>query len=114
MFIFVLLSSEDGFKTKWEEKGGVLRAPALYNGAFSTLAFIIGALTSILSGFLGMKIATYANARTALEARKDIAPAFMVGKYRVTSCSTHLGCCSQGFEQLTVPMSLLPVDTGFQ
>ena len=30
--------------------------------------------------FAGMKIATYANARTALEARKGIAPAFMCGK----------------------------------
>ena len=29
----------------------------------------------------GMKIATYANARTALEARKGVAPAFMCGKY---------------------------------
>ena len=29
----------------------------------------------------GMKIATYANARTALEARKGVAPAFMCGEY---------------------------------
>lgn len=76
--IFVLLSSEDGFQTKWhEDDKGVLRAPALFNGTFSTIAFIIGAATSILSGYLGMAIATYANARTALEARKGIAPAFM-------------------------------------
>eukprot|EP00798_Chlamydomonas_sp_ICE-L_P005597 gene5597-2620_t len=47
------------------------------NGIFSMIAFVLGALTSILSGFLGMKIATYANARTALEARKGVAPAFM-------------------------------------
>lgn len=39
----------------------------------------MGAATSILSGYLGMWIATYANARTALEARKGIAPAFMAG-----------------------------------
>ena len=79
VFIFVLLSSEDGFSTAWhlDKKTGVERAPALYNGAFSTLAFFVGAATSILSGFLGMKIATFANARTALEARKGIAPAFM-------------------------------------
>ena len=30
----------------------------------------------------GMKIATYANARTALEARKGVAPAFMTGASR--------------------------------
>ena len=79
VFIFVLLSSEDGFSTAWhlDKKTGIERAPALYNGAFSTLAFFVGAATSILSGFLGMKIATFANARTALEARKGNAPAFM-------------------------------------
>ena len=76
--IFVLLSSEDGFQTKWhKDDQGVLRAPALFNGTFSTIAFIIGAATSIVSGWLGMSIATYANARTALEARKGVAPAFM-------------------------------------
>jgi hypothetical protein len=80
VFIFVLLASEDGFQTKWsKDDKGTLRAPAVYNGAFSTIAFLVGAITSIISGFLGMKIATYANARTALEARKGIAPAFMVG-----------------------------------
>ena len=60
-------------------------APALYNGAFSTIAFLIGAVTSIISGWLGMTIATYANARTALEARKGIAPAFMAGEMRFAS-----------------------------
>lgn len=74
--IFVLLSSQDGFTRKWTDG----RAPALYNGISSTVAFLLGATTSIISGFLGMKIAVYANARTALEARKGIAPAFMAGK----------------------------------
>ncbi|GKE47865.1 pyrophosphate-energized vacuolar membrane proton pump 1 [Tanacetum coccineum] len=35
-------------------------------------------ITSIVSGFLGMKIATYANARTTLEARKGVGKAFVV------------------------------------
>jgi inorganic pyrophosphatase len=78
VLIFILLSSQDGFQTEWkEDEHGVLRAPAIYNGAFSALSFIVGAITSILSGYLGMWIATYANARTALQARKGIAPAFM-------------------------------------
>lgn len=82
--IFVLLSSQDGFSTKWhiDTHTGVKRAPALYNGVFSTIAFLVGAVSSILSGFIGMKIATYANSRTALEARKGIAAAFAVGKPR--------------------------------
>uniref|UniRef100_A0A7S2QSI6 H(+)-exporting diphosphatase n=1 Tax=Chlamydomonas chlamydogama TaxID=225041 RepID=A0A7S2QSI6_9CHLO len=70
VLIFSLLSivtPEEG-RTKEDE---------LRNGIFSTIAFVLGALTSILSGYLGMKIATYANARTAVEARKGIAPAFM-------------------------------------
>jgi hypothetical protein len=81
VIVFVLLSSEDGFQTKWKEDDqGVMRAPAIYNGAFSTISFLVGAITSILSGYLGMSIATYANARTALQARKGIAPAFMCGE----------------------------------
>ena len=72
----MLLSSQDGFSRDW--KAG--HAPALYNGVFSTVSFLLGATTSIVSGFLGMKIAVYANARTALEARKGIAPAFMCGE----------------------------------
>jgi hypothetical protein len=58
---------------------GRTRADEVRNGLFSTIAFILGAGTSCLSGYLGMKIATYANARTALEARRGIAPAFMTG-----------------------------------
>jgi Na+/H+-translocating membrane pyrophosphatase len=75
--IFVLLSSQDGFSTETGPDG---RKPALYNGIFSTIAFLVGAVSSIISGFIGMKIATYANARTTLEARKGIAAAFAVGE----------------------------------
>ena len=56
---------------------GRTRADEVRNGLFSMIAFILGAGTSCLSGYLGMKIATYANARTAVEARRGIAPAFM-------------------------------------
>jgi inorganic pyrophosphatase len=73
--IFSLLSivtPEDG-RTKADE---------FRNATFSTISFIVGASTSIVSGYLGMAIATYANARTAVEARKGIAPAFAVGEWR--------------------------------
>ncbi|CAL9186131.1 unnamed protein product [Musa hybrid cultivar] len=51
--------------------------PALANAVFRTVSFLLGAVTSVVSGFLGMKIATYANARTTLEARKGVGKAFI-------------------------------------
>ena len=39
------------------------------NTAYTTFAFIIGALTSILCGFIGMRIATASNYRTAYKAQ---------------------------------------------
>jgi H+-translocating diphosphatase len=40
------------------------------NAIFTAIAFDVGAATSILSGFIGMKIAVVANSRTALEAQR--------------------------------------------
>lgn len=70
VLIFALLGSVT-------PEGDRVRADEIKNGLFSMIAFVLGATTSILCGYLGMKIATYANARTAVEARKGIAPAFM-------------------------------------
>jgi inorganic pyrophosphatase len=46
------------------------------SGIFSTIAFVTGALTSIVSGFIGMRTAVYTNARTALSAQKGYEWAF--------------------------------------
>jgi len=43
---------------------------------FTVLAFIVGSCTSIVSGYLGMKIAVYANCRTAISARGGYGAAF--------------------------------------
>lgn len=51
--------------------------PALANAIFSTITFLLAALTSSLSAFLGMKIATYANATTTLKATKGVGKAFI-------------------------------------
>lgn len=78
--IFLFLGSVKGFSTEREPctyTKGRLCKPALAGAAFSALAFLLGAATSVLSGFLGMKIATYANARTTLEARKGVGKAFV-------------------------------------
>ncbi|CEM01916.1 unnamed protein product [Vitrella brassicaformis CCMP3155] len=42
------------------------------------VSFIVGSLTSILCGYIGMKIAVYANVRTSHEAWKELGPAFEV------------------------------------
>jgi inorganic pyrophosphatase len=55
---------------------GKMCKPALANAAFTTAAFLLGAVTSVVSGYLGMRIATFANARTTLEARRGIGAAF--------------------------------------
>ncbi|GJM87157.1 hypothetical protein PR202_ga03083 [Eleusine coracana subsp. coracana] len=78
--IFLFLGSVEGFSTKTHpctySKDKECK-PALFNALFSTVSFLLGAITSVVSGFLGMKIATYANARTTLEARKGVGKAFI-------------------------------------
>src|SRR4051812_5269700 len=54
-----------------------IRKLALATALFSTIAFVLGGITSVISGFLGMKIAAYSNARTTLEARKGVGKAFI-------------------------------------
>jgi inorganic pyrophosphatase len=78
--IFVFLGSVEGFSTKDHpctySKDRQCK-PALFTALFSTASFLLGAVTSVVSGFLGMKIATYANARTTLEARRGVGKAFI-------------------------------------
>jgi hypothetical protein len=40
-------------------------------GGFSTLAFLVGGTTSIISGYIGMKVAVFSNARTTVSAIPD-------------------------------------------
>jgi len=46
------------------------------SAGFATVAFLIGAVTSTICGFLGMRIAVSANARTTIAAKVGIRPAF--------------------------------------
>ncbi|KAG2718906.1 hypothetical protein I3843_03G233400 [Carya illinoinensis] len=79
--IFLFLGSVEGFGTSSQPckyDPTKLCKPALATAIFSTISFMLGAVTSVVSGFLGMKIATYANARTTLEARKGVGKAFII------------------------------------
>lgn len=44
--------------------------------AYATVAFILGSLTSMLCGLIGMKIAVSANYRTTYQATSNLADAF--------------------------------------
>ncbi|KAL4318211.1 hypothetical protein GQ457_18G011760 [Hibiscus cannabinus] len=80
ILIFVFLGSVEGFSTTSQPCSYdpfKMCQPALATAAFTTISFLLGAITSLVSGFLGMKIATYANARTTLEARKGVGKAFI-------------------------------------
>jgi inorganic pyrophosphatase len=45
---------------------------------YTTAAFIVGGFTSILSGYIGMRIAVYTNVRTTKECAEDIHKGFVV------------------------------------
>jgi K(+)-stimulated pyrophosphate-energized sodium pump len=47
-------------------------------GIYTALAFIFGAIISIASGFIGMRIATQGNVRTTVSANKSLSSAFNV------------------------------------
>lgn len=47
-----------------------------FKDLYTSFAFVIGALTSILCGIIGMAIATYTNFRVTYNAKSGLAPAF--------------------------------------
>ncbi|KAK3438419.1 hypothetical protein EUGRSUZ_C03038 [Eucalyptus grandis] len=78
ILIFLCLGSVEGFSTQSQPcrlDPSNMCKPALATAVFSAVSFLLGAFTSVLSGFLGMQIAIYANARTALEERKGVGKA---------------------------------------
>ncbi len=67
---------------------------------FTTFAFMIGAVTSMFCGALGMQIATYSNYRTTIMARNSLGAAFTTA-YRAG--------CVIGFVLVAVSMFILLV-----
>src|SRR5210317_306653 len=52
--------------------------PDIREGIYTAVAFLFGGFISIMSGYIGMKVATQGNARTTVSAKKDISHAFDV------------------------------------
>ena len=53
-------------------------AEVTFGTAYTTVAFLTGGLTSIASGYIGMKVAVYTNVRTTKECATDISNGFVV------------------------------------
>lgn len=47
-------------------------------GPWTTIPFILGCLTSMFSGYIGMRMAVYTNSRTAIAAKANLRDGFMV------------------------------------
>ena len=65
---------------------------------YTTIAFVIGAATSMFCGSFGMKIATFANYRTTSCARSSLGSAFKTA-YR--------SACTIGFTLVSIAMLFL-------
>jgi len=70
---------------------------------YTTIAFLIGGFTSIVSGFIGMKIAVYTNVRTTYECASDIHKGFVVA-YRGGQV---LGFCLVGLALLILQILII-------
>jgi len=55
-----------------------VHTPNIREGIYTAIAFLFGGAISVVSGYIGMKIATQGNARTTVSAKKDISAAYEV------------------------------------
>lgn len=69
---------------------------------FTTIAFVVGATTSMFCGWFSMKIATFSNYRTTYEAQKSLGGAFKTA-YRAG--------CVMGFTLVSISMLVLLILT---
>jgi H(+)-translocating pyrophosphatase len=66
--------------------------------AYTTIAFVTGAVTSIICGYIGMMIATSTNSRTCYNAHFGLGPAFKVA---------YQGGCVMGFSLVSISLATL-------
>ena len=70
---------------------------------YTTIAFLVGGFTSIIAGYIGMRIATYTNVRTTFECAEDIHRGFVVA-YRGGQV---LGFCLVGLALLILQLLII-------
>ena len=78
--VFALVGSAGNCGPGQDERealdASLLKGSCWTEGLFTAIAFLIGGLTSILSGYIGMKIAVYTNVRTAVSAQRGWTESF--------------------------------------
>jgi inorganic pyrophosphatase len=89
-----------GLTVDWQEMS---RAEAPTNFPFTAVAFLVGSGTSILAGYLGMRIAVFTNTRTTYMCCEDIGKGFLVA-FRGGQV---LGFCLVGLALLVLEILLL-------
>jgi H+-translocating diphosphatase len=80
-----------------------LGAEVEFGQFYTTIAFLIGGFTSIVAGYIGMRIATYTNVRTTYECADDIHKGFVVA-YRGGQV---LGFCLVGLALLILQIIII-------
>ena len=76
---------------------------------WTSVAFMLGAACSALAGYFGMKVATAANSRTTLAARRGVSDALRVS----FSGATAMGMCVVGLALLGIAAGLLAAISAF-
>lgn len=81
----------------------MLVAEVKFGQFFTTIAFLIGGFTSIVAGYIGMRIATFTNVRTTYLCAEDIHKGFVVA-YRGGQV---LGFCLVGLALLILQILII-------
>merc|ERR1719420_2492233 len=78
-----------------------------FTGVPSTISFVVGAFTSILAGWIGMKIAVFTNVRTTHQCWKDLSSGYAVAIEG--GCVMGLSLVSLGVLALALIIQIFPL-----
>ncbi len=81
-------------------------SPDWQSGVLTAVSFVVGGLTSIISGYIGMMVAVYSNARTALEAQRGATDDAAEGWTASFNCAFRAGSV-MGFSLCGLSLAIL-------